>query len=94
MRGRCDLLAGIKGATGQRSRQVASRAASPEPPFARGQVLPIMCTCQSQLNDCAACRLLVREGLREKPRAREVGRVGMLWDGGEGHAVPIDRAQA
>src|SRR5260370_22858881 len=30
-----------------------------------------MCACQSRLNDCAARRLPVREGLREEPRAQQ-----------------------
>jgi hypothetical protein len=38
--------------------------------------------------------LPVQEDLREKPQAHQAGRIGMLWDGGAVHAVPVDRVQA
>ena len=89
---RCDLLAGIKRAAGQRSRQVASRGGELEPPFARGACVVDHVRLSVRMNDCAACRLSVWEGLREKPQVHRVGRIGMLRDGG-GHAVPTDRMQ-
>ena len=59
-----------------------------EPPFARGQVLPIMCAVgpSSTIAQPAGC--LRGEGLREEPRAHQVGRIGMLWDGERGTPFP------
>jgi hypothetical protein len=64
-----------------------------EPPFARGQVLPIMCAVSpsSTITQPAGC-------LRGEPPRGAAGsssgthRHTVGW--GEGHAVPIDRAQA
>ena len=63
----------------------------PEPPFARGQVLPIMCACGVQLNDCAACRSVCAG----RPRREAAGSSASAWCGtrAERHAVPIDWVQ-
>src|SRR6516162_436318 len=71
----------IKGGTGQRLRQIARERRARAVIRARAGVADHV-GLWVQLNDCAAGRLSVREGLRERRRAHQRGRAGMLWDGG------------
>ena len=87
---RCDLLGGIKAATGQRSRQVASGRRAQAAVRARAGVVDHV-RLSVQMNDCAACRSLRKASARSRGFIK--WDVGMLRDGERGRRF-IDWMQA